>query len=123
MYVRGKAGAQGEFGSPLLLDECAIGVIVDWELVRGNPLADTKMLKQRLDRMKDGRFAELQKRRTQTAARNSIFKNGFLGKPLLSKGHANQECEVAWNVLTHNLWVLARQQHAKAKPRAVAKGG
>src|SRR2546427_3575169 len=150
VYVRGKAGAEVEFGSQLLLGESQSGVIVDWELVGGKPQADTKMLKRSLERMqetaggqsigavsgdrgfdskpnremlekdgiynaicpkapeelkkrmKDGKFVELQKRRSQTEARISIFKNGFLGSPLLSKGHANQEREVAWNVLAHN---------------------
>jgi Transposase DDE domain len=169
VYVRGKAGAEVEFGSQLLLGESPSGVIMDWELVGGNPQADTKMLRRSLERMKqtaggswiravsgdrgfdskpnremldqdgiyngicpkapdelkkrmkDGKFVELQKRRSQTEARISIFKNGFLGSPLLSKGHANQEREVAWNVLTHNLWVIARRPRAKAKPRALAK--
>ena len=169
VYVRGKAGAEVEFGSQLLLGESQSGVIVDWELVGGKPEADTKMLKRSLERMKqtaggpsiravsgdrgfdskanreilekagiynaicpkapdelkkrmkDGKFVELQKRRSQTEARIAIFKNGFLGSPLLSKGHANQEREVAWNVLTHNLWVIARRPRAKAKPRALAK--
>ena len=49
---RGKAGAEVEFGSQLLLGECVSGVIVDWELVDGKPEADTKMLKRSLDRMK-----------------------------------------------------------------------
>lgn len=171
LYVRGKAGAEVEFGSQLLLGESPCGVIVDWELVDGNPQADTKMLKRSLDRMKqtaggpaitavsgdrgfdskpnremlaeekiynaicpkapaelqkrmkEGKFVELQKRRSQTEARIAIFKNGFLGQPLLSKGHANQECEVAWNVLAHNLWVIARQPRAKAKARVLAKTG
>src|SRR2546427_3838739 len=167
VYVRGKAGAEVEFGSQLLLGESQSGVIVDWELVGGKPQADTKMLQRSLERMKetaggpriravggdrgfdskpnramleedgiynaicpkapeelkkrmkDGKFVEVQKRRSQTEARISIFKNGFLGSPLLSKGHANQEREVAWNVLAHNLWVIARQP--RAKPRALAK--
>jgi hypothetical protein len=173
VYVRGKAGAEVEFGSQLLLGESQSGVIVDWELVDGNPQADTKMLKRSLERMKqtagrpsisavggdrgfdskanramleedgiyngirpkapdelkqrmkEGKFVELQKRRSQTEARMAIFKNGFLGSPLLSKGQANQEREVAWSVLTHNLWVIARRPRAKAtpkaKPRALAK--
>ena len=169
VYVRGKAGAEVEFGSQLLLGESQSGVIVDWELVGGKPEADTKMLKRSLERMKqtaggpsigavsgdrgfdsqpnremlekdgiynaicpkapdelkkrmkNGKFVELQKRRSQTEARIAIFKNGFLGSPLLSKGHANQEREVAWNVLTHNLWVIARRPRAKAKLRALAK--
>src|ERR1017187_3570144 len=48
----GKAGAEVEFGSQLLLGEAASGVIVDWELVCGNPRADTKMLGRSLERMK-----------------------------------------------------------------------
>jgi hypothetical protein len=52
VYVRGKAGAEVEFGSQLLLGECESGVIVDWELVCGKPQADTKMLRRSLERMK-----------------------------------------------------------------------
>jgi hypothetical protein len=163
VYVRGKAGAEVEFGSQLLLGECERGVIVDWELVCGKPQADTKMLKRSLermkqtaqgqslrqisgdrgfdskanrelldqhdiynaicpkapgklkDKMKEAKFAELQQRRSQTEARISIFKNGFLGSPLLSKGHANQSRDVAWNVLTHNLWVIARLPQRPAR--------
>lgn len=167
VYVRGKAGAEVEFGSQLLLGESESGVIVDWELVNGNPQADTKMLGRSLDRlkqtvggtsiggvcgdrgfdskanrellenggiynaicpkapseltgrMKEAEFAGMQKRRSQTEARISIFKNGFLGAPLLSKGHGNQSREVAWSVLAHNLWVIARMPHGQA--RALAK--
>jgi len=163
VYVRGKAEAEVEFGSQLLLGETASGVIVDWELVDGNPQADTKMLGRSLDRMKqtaaglairqvsgdrgfDGasnrtllekegiyngicpkspaelkkrmeepEFVELQQRRSQTEGRISIFKNGFLGSPLLSKGHENQSREVAWSVLAHNLWVIARLPRSAAQ--------
>jgi IS5 family transposase len=168
VYVRGKAGAEVEFGSQLLLGEAASGVIVDFELVRGNPRTDTKMLSRSLERMKqmsageaiqqvagdrgfdsqpnrallekdgiyngicpksptelkkrmkDSEFVELQQRRSQTEARISIFKNGFLGSPLLSKGYENQSREVAWSVLAHNLWVIARlpQAHVKVLTKA-----
>jgi hypothetical protein len=168
VYVRGKAGAEVEFGSQLLLGEAASGVIVDWELVGGNPRADTKMLGRSLDRMKqtsagpfirevtgdrgfdsasnrallekdgiynaicpksptelkkrmsESEFAELQQRRSQTEARISIFKNGFLGSPLLSKGYENQSREVAWSVLAHNLWVIARLPRSAARAPARA---
>ena len=168
VYVRGKAGAEVEFGSQLLLGECENGVIVDWELVDGNPQADTKMLGRSLarlkqtaggrairevcgdrgfdskanrelvekdgaynaicpkapsdlkKRMKEPEFVELQQRRSQTEARISIFKNGFLGAPLLSKGYANQNREVAWSVLTHNLWVIARMPRVQAEALARA---
>ena len=168
VYVRGKAGAEVEFGSQLLLGEAASGVIVDWELVGGHPQADTKMLGRSLERMKgtsqglairqvcgdrgfdsapnrallekdgiynalcpkapaeldrrmkDPAFAQMQKRRSQTEARISIFKNAFLGSPLLSKGHENQSREVAWSVLAHNLWVIARLPRGPAKALANA---
>ena len=167
VYVRGKAEAEVEFGSQLLLGEAVSGVIVDWELVCGNPRADTKMLGRSLERMKhtstgpairqvsgdrgfdspanrallekdgiynaicpkspaelkkrmqDSDFAGLQQRRSQTEARLSIFKNGFLGSPLLRKGHENQSRAVAWSVLAHNLWVIARLPQGQA--RALAK--
>ena len=66
-------------------------------------------------KMKDPQFAELQRRRSQTEARIGIFKNCFLGAPLLSKGYENQAMEVAWSVLTHNLWVIARLPKKKNK--------
>ena len=53
-------------------------------------------------------FAMFAKRRAQTEARVGIFKNNFLGGRLLSHGYENQEKHVAWGVLSHNLWVLAR---------------
>lgn len=169
VYVRGKAGAEVEFGSQLLLGEIESGLIVDWELVLGNPSADTKLLGRSLERlgkngsgqptgavggdrgfdgkanrhlleeaelfnaicpkspaelrrrMKEERFVEMQARRSQTEARISIFKNGFLGSPLLSKGHGRQELQVAWAVLTHNLWLTARLP--RQEERALRKAG
>lgn len=169
VYVRDKAGAEVEFGSQLLLGEIESGLIVDWELVLGNPSADTKLLGRSLERlgkngsgqptgavggdrgfdgkanrhlleeaelfnaicpkspaelrrrMKEERFVEMQARRSQTEARISIFKNGFLGSPLLSKGHGRQELQVAWAVLTHNLWLTARLP--RQEERALRKAG
>jgi hypothetical protein len=66
---------------------------------------DPRDLKKRLQ---ESEFVGLQQRRSQTEARISIFKNQFLGAPLTSKGYTNQNLEVAWSVLTHNLWVIAR---------------
>ena len=71
-------------------------------------------------RMNDSEFVELQQRRSQTEARISIFKNGFLGSPLLSKGYENQNREVAWSVLAHNLWVIARLPREQARALANA---
>ncbi len=151
VYVRGKAGAEVEFGSQLLLAEAECGLITDWELVCGNPEHDTALLKRSLERdgprrvrqvvgdrgfdskaarewlaarkvanaiapkdakllrmrLQEPSFRQLQQRRSQTEARIAIFKNAFLGSPLLAKGHRNQARLVAWNVLTHDLWLLA----------------
>ena len=59
-------------------------------------------------RMTEERFVKLQRRRAQTEARVAIFKNGFLGRPMRSKGFLNRERETGWAVLAHNLWVSAR---------------
>jgi hypothetical protein len=151
VYVRGKAGAEVEFGSQLLLAEAESGLITDWELVCGDPEHDTVLLKRSLEReglrrvktvvgdrnfdsktsrellagrgivnaiaprdagllrarLREERFQQLHQRRGQTEARIAIFKNAFLGAPLVAKGHQNQARQVAWNVLTHNLWLLA----------------
>ena len=60
--------------------------------------------------MEEKEFAALQKRRSQTEARIGIFKNVFLGRPLRAKGFENRQRAVAWAVLTHNLWLLARME-------------
>ena len=73
---------------------------------------------ERKQRMSDSAFVKLHQRRSQTEARIAICKNGFLGTPLLSKGHENQSREVAWCVPAHNLWVIARLPRGPA--RAVA---
>lgn len=68
-------------------------------------------------RMKEKRFRKLQKRRAQTEARIGILKANFLGQPMRPKGFENRELALAWGVLTHNLWVLARMRKVKkAKP-------
>lgn len=72
------------------------------------------------ERMKETEFSGMQTRRSQTEARISIFKNGFLGSPLLSKGYGNQNREVAWSVLAHNLWVIARLPQGPARELAKA---
>lgn len=60
-------------------------------------------------------FREGLKRRAGTEARIAIFKNVFLGRPLLAKGFAHRELAVGWAVLSHNLWVTARMAEAEKK--------
>ena len=61
-----------------------------------------------IERMKDEKFRKLQKRRAQTEARIGIFKNAILDGSLYEKDFAGKEEKVAWAVLIHNLWVMAR---------------
>jgi hypothetical protein len=162
VIVRGKAGAEVEFGNTLLLAEQQDGLIVDWQLWRESAPADTRQLPgcvERIEaawgagtlkglgadrgfssaaneamlagkniydgicpknparlkeRMKEERFAQLQRRRGQTEGRIGIFKNGYLGRPLRAKGYEHREMAVGWQVLTHNLWVLARLEQRAA---------
>jgi hypothetical protein len=66
------------------------------------------------ERMSEEQFVEMQRRRSQTEGRIAIFKNGFLGRPMRAKGFAHREMAVSWQVLTHNLWVLARLEQKQA---------
>ena len=61
------------------------------------------------------KFARLQRRHAQTEGRISILKQSFLGRPLRAKGFAHRELALAWGVLTHNLWLLARLKKASKK--------
>ena len=58
--------------------------------------------------LSDERFQESQRRRAQTEGRIGILKNVFIGESLSGKGYAHQRLEVAWSILAHNLWVIAR---------------
>jgi hypothetical protein len=71
-------------------------------------------------RMKEKRFAGLQKRRGQTEGRIGIIKNDFLGHPLRSKGFEHRELATAWAVLGHNLWLLAGLRWVEEKEKRKA---
>ena len=168
VIVRGKAGADVEFGSSLFLAENADGFILDHELKREISEGDAKWLQQRYAGMKeisgdrlcgvvadrgfeskasrsmleedgvfngicprdprelarrmreDELFRVTIRRRAQTEARVAVLKNVFLGGIPRAKGFENRQLQVAWAVLSHNLWVLARlpwacQQRAAAE--------
>ena len=70
------------------------------------------------ERMAEERFAQLQRRRSQTEGRSGILKNVFWGRPLRAKGFAQRELAVSWQVLTHNLWVLARREQKQDMAQA-----
>jgi hypothetical protein len=163
VLVRGKAGAEVEFGNKLLLGENRQGIILDYHLWQESAPADASVLVESLERvvvgmkrkigavgsdrgfaskansgglawaeifdglcpkspsalkerMKEPRFVRMQKRRSQTEGRISILQRGFLGRPMRAKGFAHRELAVAWGVLTHNLWMLARLKREKKEP-------
>jgi hypothetical protein len=155
VIVRGKAGAEVEFGNTVLMAENIQGVIVDYQMFQESAPSDSKLLFESLvriregtgrcvgavvgdrgfhcaansraleetdtydglcprnprvlkERMKEKRFATLQRRRGQSEGRLGILKNVFLGRPMRAKGFAHRELGLGWGVLTHNLWMLAR---------------
>jgi hypothetical protein len=162
VIVRGKAGAEVEFGNVVLLGENRQGIILDYEFFRDVAPADSQLLFGSLlrvgealgrdvgavvtdrgfataansrtlqeggtfdglcprkpaelrRRMKGAKFARLQRRRGQTEGRIGILKHGFLGRPMRAKGADHRELALAWGVLTHDLWMLARLRKVKEK--------
>jgi hypothetical protein len=67
------------------------------------------------------KFKRLQRRRGQTEGRISIVKNVFLSGQMRSKGFTHRALAVAWTVLVHNLWVLARIQLRAEASQAQAR--
>ena len=168
VIVRGKAGAEVEFGNTVLVGENSQGVILDYDMFKDSAPADSQLLfdsllrvwgmadrkvgavatdrgfasaansegladSETLDatcprkpedlkqKMENPKFAQLQRRRAQTEGRISILKNGFLGRPLRAKGFPNRELALAWGVLTHNLWMLAKLRKVKKKAARLPK--
>jgi hypothetical protein len=162
VIVRGKAGAEVEFGNTVLLGENRQGLILDYALFEESAPADSQVLFESLNRVWDGtgrrvqavatdrgfdsaanrkalaeggtfdglcprqpetlrqkmknqKFARLQRRRAQTEGRIGILKQNFWGEPLRAKGFAHRELALAWGVLTHNLWKLAQLRKPKKK--------
>lgn len=162
VIVRGKAGAEVEFGNTLFLGEQRDGLILDWKLYEDKAPSDSAALIESLNRIKKvdgyqpkqatgdrGLFSKMntktlaqrgiqnnlcprnitqmqerlqnedfvrhQLRRGQTEGRISIMKNCFLGTPFRNKGFVSRERGLAWRVLSHNLWVLARLPRAKTE--------
>lgn len=155
VIVRGKAGAEVEYGNSWLLVEQKDGIIIYSRLIKDQAPADCNLTIDALEkvneiyrcypealgadrgfdskdvreflaketiyngicprnpdtlkeRIKEDRFRQLQKRRSQTEGRIGLFKNSFLGGLLRSKGFLHRQLGVTWAVLAHNLWCLAR---------------
>ena len=54
VIVRGKAGAEVEFGNTLLLGEARQGLIVDWEMWKESAPSDSRMLRESIVRVEKG---------------------------------------------------------------------
>jgi hypothetical protein len=166
VIVRGKAGAEVEFGNSLFLAENIDGFIIDHEFKREISPGDSQWLQQRYPGMKqktggklcgvvgdrsfaskasadllaqeqayngitpkdpgelahrmrhDPLFRQTTKRRAQTEGRIAVLKNVFLGGIPRAKGFANRQLQVAWAVLSHNLWLIARLPSTIEEPAA-----
>ena len=68
-------------------------------------------------RMKEERFVNLQRRRGGTEGRIGIIKNRFHSGGCRAKGFEHRSLSVAWAVLGHNLWMLARRLAAEDAAR------
>lgn len=77
---------------------------------------DPQLLRRRLG---EERFAALQRRRGSTEARIAIFKQRQ-GRRLRSRGFDHRYLAVAWGVLGHNLWLVARLLTDQPKVAAAA---
>ena len=166
VIVRGKAGAEVEFGNTVLLGENRQGLILDFQFYPESAPADSQLLFESLlrvwegtgrpvkavvtdrgfasasnsrtlkegqtfdglcprqpaelsQRMKEKKFARLQRRRAQTEGRIGLLKQCFLGRPMRAQGAEHRKLALAWGVLTHNLWMLARMKKTKKKPLAL----
>jgi hypothetical protein len=51
VLVRGKAGAEVEFGNALYLAEQEDGLIIDWKFIKEQPPSDSALLKESVDRI------------------------------------------------------------------------
>jgi hypothetical protein len=58
------------------------------------------------------------KRRASIEGRISILVRQFMGAPPRAKGFENRTSTRGWDVLTHNLWKLARLEQAEQKQAA-----
>ena len=72
--------------------------------------------------MKDDIFRAEQRRRAQTEGRMGIVKNCFTGNPVASRVFKYRQRHVAWAILAHNLWVLARLPQAEEEEELAETG-
>jgi len=69
--------------------------------------------------MQDETFQNRQRRRSQTEGRMGIVKNNFTQNPIRSRVFEFRQRHVAWAIVAHNLWVLARLPKAEETQQAI----
>ena len=69
------------------------------------------------ERMKEGRFVQLQRRRAGTEGRIGVVKNRWQGGRVRAKGYEHRALVVGWSVLSHNLWQIAKRLAQEAEQR------
>jgi len=106
--VTGDRGCQSKSNDNLLAEKGIFNA-----LAPRNPL-------EFAERMVDEKFRKFQKRRGQTEGRIGILKNTILDGSLYERDFVGKELKMAWAVLTHNLWVLARIKAAELKLKNAA---
>ena len=99
-------GDRGFFSNQLETDLSERGIIS--HICPRNPM-------QLAEKLKKDSFVSHQKRRAQTEGRIGIIKSCFLGTPFRNKGFDSREKGLAWRILAHNLWVLARLDQEQKK--------
>lgn len=71
-------------------------------------------------RLQEKEFVAFQKRRAQTEGRIGILKHCFIGATMPVKGFDRQKKHMAWSVLAHNLWLIARRLQDQAALKQAA---
>lgn len=72
------------------------------------------------EKMEDEKFRGLQKRRAQTEGRIGILKNTILDGSLYERDFSDKQTKIAWAVLIHNLWCMARLPVKEAEAKQAA---
>jgi hypothetical protein len=115
---QGKLNVKQVWGDRGLFSQANEKALAKQNIKSGLCPRDPAELQRRLDEQ-DG-FRDGLKRRGGTEARIAIFKHVFIGNPCRTKGIERRKLAVAWAVLAHNLWVLARLKLAQEQNAAAA---
>jgi len=115
VIVRGKAGAEVEFGNTLFLAEQADGLIVDWHLYQEQAPADSRMIPEHLRRMDEEHDIALQAitgdRGFDSAHNNALLENAI----------ENNLCPRNIALLEQRLQDTAFRRHQKRRAQTEAR--